>query len=200
MEQPVIYMAVIQMMGEDKNPNGTWAFQYAMHTKNTALTSEEGTLPCIGAEMRQWATIETKVNGCRAYVHHDRHRKYWKFYEPCLHKSHRNEYIPSRATAHITIRLYRQPFKNHSWWQKPHQDWKSLFQELFQCSEHRPLWLYPWNTIPMRAQSHSQFHGPKDPHWWCKNLFTRGGCTGKWSKTTSAHPSTTKLTSEPCEA
>ena len=39
-----------------------------MHTKNTALTSEEGTHPRIGTEICQCMTIKTKVNRCRAYI------------------------------------------------------------------------------------------------------------------------------------
>jgi hypothetical protein len=68
MDQPVIHMAAIHTMGEEKNPNGTWAFRYAMHTKKSALTTEEGIRPLIGTEMHQCATIETKINRCRAYI------------------------------------------------------------------------------------------------------------------------------------
>ena len=39
-----------------------------MHTKNTANKAVEGTCPRIAPEMRRCATIETKVNGCKAYI------------------------------------------------------------------------------------------------------------------------------------
>ena len=66
--QPDIQLGAIQTKGENDNPNGTWAFQYTMHGKDTTKSSTEGNCPWLAPEMRQCTTIKTKVNGCKAYI------------------------------------------------------------------------------------------------------------------------------------
>ena len=66
--QPDIQLAAIQTKGENDNPNGTRTFRYAMHSKDTTKVSTEGNRPRLAPEMRRCATIETKVNGCKAYI------------------------------------------------------------------------------------------------------------------------------------
>ena len=66
--QPDIQLAAIQTKGENDNPNGTQAFQYAMHSKDATKASTEGNCPQLAPEMRQCTTIETKVNRCKAYI------------------------------------------------------------------------------------------------------------------------------------
>ena len=63
-----VQMAAIQVKGESEKSNGPQTFQYAMHTKNTANKTVEGTCPWIAPEMHRCATIETKVNRCKVYI------------------------------------------------------------------------------------------------------------------------------------
>ena len=66
--QPDIQLAVIQTKGENDNPNGTWVFRYAMHSKDTTKASTEGNCPWLAPKMCWCATIETKVHRCKAYI------------------------------------------------------------------------------------------------------------------------------------
>ena len=66
--QPDIQLAVIQTKGENNNPNGTQAFQYAMHSKDATRPSTEGNHPQLAPEMCRCTTIKIKVNRCKAYI------------------------------------------------------------------------------------------------------------------------------------
>ena len=83
-----------------------------MHSKDAAKASAEGNHPQLAPEMRQCATIKTKVNGCKAYIILDTGSTR-NFMSPAFAKVTGMNIL---ATAHITIRLHRQPIQNHTWW------------------------------------------------------------------------------------
>ena len=66
--QPDSQLAAIQTKGENDNPNGTQAFQYARHSKDATRASIEGNCPRLAPEMHQYVTIKTKVNRCKPYI------------------------------------------------------------------------------------------------------------------------------------
>jgi hypothetical protein len=66
--QPDIQLAAIKTKGEKENPDGTRTFRYAMHSKDAMKTLIEGSRPRLLPEMRRCATIQTQINGCKAYI------------------------------------------------------------------------------------------------------------------------------------
>ena len=86
-------MAMIQVKGESKKPNGPQAFWYAMHTKNTSDKAMEGTCPRIAPAMCKCMTIEMKVNRCKVYIMIDT-RSTGNFVSPAFAKVTRMKVFP----------------------------------------------------------------------------------------------------------